>query len=195
MIKMKFKNEKKFLSVMFAVVMLTAVMFTGCGGEKSAQPEEVSAEEDKEPYILTFEAVTTEGEAFSSDCFSKSKLTMLNIWATYCNPCLQEMPDLGEIAASRDESEFQMIGIISDVKEDAGTKEIDAAKDLIIQTNAETYPHLLLGDSLYHNLVGAVNAVPMTFFVNQEGELLGYVEGSRSKEDWEAMIDGILEEE
>lgn len=155
--------------------------------------EQDAQEESEETYVLTFEAFTIGGESLTSECFGDSKLTMINVWATYCNPCLSEMPDLGEIAASYDATDFQIIGIISDVMAESGEEDIEYAKELITQTGAN-YPHLLLNESLYSNLVGAVSSVPTTFFVNQEGEVLGYVVGAKSKGDWEAIINELLAE-
>lgn len=155
--------------------------------------EQDAQEESEETYVLTFEASTIDGESLTSECFGDSKLTMINVWATYCNPCLSEMPDLGEIAASYDATDFQIIGIISDVMAESGEEDIEYAKELITQTGAN-YPHLLLNESLYSNLVGAVSSVPTTFFVNQEGEVLGYVVGAKSKGDWEAIINELLAE-
>lgn len=193
------------------MILVVAVLLTGCGarGDEgtgatssvaedtgTAADSDAGADEttDEEPYILSFEATTTEGEALTSDCFAQSKLTMINVWATYCNPCLAEMPDLGEIAASYDTADFQMIGVISDVTEESDAADVEYAKELIAETNAN-YPHLLLNESLYMNLVGAVEAVPTTFFFNQEGEPLGYIVGSQSKEVWEEVINDLLEEE
>lgn len=152
-----------------------------------------TTEESEAPYILTFDALTVDGDSFTSDCFADSKLTMINVWATYCSPCLNEMPDLGEIAASYDPAEFQIIGIVCDVSTDSDAEDIAYAKSLIEQTGAN-YTHLLLSESLYSNLVGAVDAVPTTFFVNQSGEVLGYLVGSCSKEDWEDLIHELLAE-
>lgn len=173
---------------------------TGAGkSEGAAEMGEAEGTEDaedaqaQEPYILNFTATTIEGEQMTSDILGESKLTMLNVWATYCNPCLSEMPDLGELAAAYDSAEFQVMGIISDVAEGATEAELENAKNLIAQTGA-AYPHLLLNESLYSNLVGAVDAVPTTFFVNSEGELLGYVVGARAKADWEEIIDELLAE-
>lgn len=146
------------------------------------------------PYVLTFEAQTIEGEAVTSDCFADSKLTMLNIWGTYCNPCLKEMPDLGEIAATYDKADFQIMGIICDVQEGADEDALNNAKALIEETKAN-YPHLLLNESLYTNLVGGTDAVPTTFFVNQKGEVLGYIVGANSKEGWVNLIEQLLAEE
>ena len=159
------------------------------GNEAGASGQDTT---EQEVYVLEFEATTTDGEEITSDVFAESKLTMINVWATYCNPCLAEMPDLGEIATEYDKADFQMIGIISDVMSDGAQEDIDYAKQLIAETGAITYPHLTLNTSLYMNLVGAVDAVPTTFFFNQKGELLGYLPGAQAKVTWKALIDDLL---
>jgi len=190
------------------ILLMIGIMFVGCGSEEQitgdaeryqGSAEESSGESTEEsteepaPYILTFEATTTEGETITSDCLADSKLTMINVWATYCNPCLMEMPDLGEIAAEYDKSEFQILGIVSDVTTEDGQESVDYAKELIEETKAD-YPHLLLNESLYVNLVGGTSAVPTTFFVKQDGEVLGYVVGANTKEGWVELINQLLAE-
>ncbi len=202
------------MKLRFVMIILLGALLTGCAQNKEAvmenetiestsevvseaevqtetTTEETTETQEEEPYIVSFEANTIDGEAFSSDIFAQSRLTMINVWATYCNPCLSEMPDLGEIAAEYDSTEFQMIGIISDVAEESSEEDINNAKDLIEQTKAN-YPHLLLNESLYMNLVGGVSSVPTTFFVNQKGEMLGYAMGAQSKETWVSIIEDLL---
>lgn len=195
-------------------IVLTALLFTGCGqknaednsADTSSQTEGFAADSteaasgsdtsqspEEEPFVLTFEASTIDGDAVTSDIFAASKLTMLNVWATYCNPCLSEMPDLGEIAASYDTSVFQMYGIISDVVEGDEASKLEEARELITQTGAD-YPHLLLNQSLYSNLVGGVSGVPTTFFFNEDSELLGYLVGAQSKDTWISIIEDLLPE-
>lgn len=167
-------------------ILALSLLLLGCG-----QAEKIEEHSDNTP-ILTFEANTIEGEAVTSDIFADSKLTMLNVWATYCSPCLNEMPDLGEIANSYDKAEFQMYGIVSDVQE-GDTKMMETANELIEETKAD-YPHLVLSESLYTNLLSGVTSVPTTFFVNQDGEVLGYLVGAQSKEAWENIINELLED-
>ena len=50
-----------------------------------------------------------EGNVISSDIFAQSRLTMINVWATYCNPCLREMPDLGALHQEFSEQGFQIL--------------------------------------------------------------------------------------
>lgn len=163
----------------------------------STKEEAVSGSEEtadsEEKYVLTFETRDTEGNVVTSECFAETKLTMLNVWATYCGPCLNEMPDLGEIAGAYEQDVFRMIGIVSDVDGDV-QEDIEKAKGLISDTGAD-YLHILPSQSLYENLLGAVTAVPTTFFVNQKGEVLGYVVGALAKDDWEELIDDLLAKE
>lgn len=141
---------------------------------------------------LVFEGHDLEGNTVSSDILSDSRLTMINVWATYCNPCLSEMPGLGELAGAYDSEEFQIIGIISDVQEGADQSMLDLAADLVERTGAD-YTHLLLNESLYFALLTDVSAVPTTFFIDQEGNILDTVVGSMKKEAWEERIHALLE--
>ena len=143
---------------------------------------------------VVFEGHDMEGNVVSSDVFSDSKLTMVNVWATYCNPCLREMPELGELAGEYDREDFQIIGIISDVQEGASQKSVDLAAELIETTGAD-YTHLFLNESLYFGLLEDVTAVPTTFFIDENGEILDIVVGAMKKTEWEEKIDALLEEQ
>lgn len=173
------------------IVILIAMTLCIVGCAKADDTQEPSPE-SRQPYVLQFSAVTSTGEEFTSDRLADSKLTMINVWGTFCGPCLNEMPELGEIASEYDVAEFQLIGIVSDVKEGADQQKLEGLAELIDETGAN-YPHLLLNGELYGNLVGASEYVPTTYFFNQNAELLTYVVGSKSKEQWVSIIEQLLE--
>lgn len=183
--------------ILLGIFVLSALLIGGCAKSGPAEPagsgsgSAAAGSAVSEPSAggISFEGTDLEGNAVSSDLFSRSKLTMVNVWATYCSPCLREMPALGELAAAYDKEEFQIIGIVSDVMEgsDLGTVE-----DLVLETGAD-YPHLLLNESIYYGLLADVTAVPTTFFLDQEGTVLDTVVGAMDKSDWEEKIDGLLE--
>lgn len=195
--------------ILFGLLLLSLVLLCGCGGDSGKLPagtvpetepasepqktpaaEDSSSEGENEPIYITFEGTDLEGNPVSQDVFSQSRLTMVNVWATYCNPCLNEMPGLGELAAEYDGSEFQLIGIVSDVREGDDQTLVES----LVQETGANYTHLLANDSIDQALLSGVSAVPTTFFFDQEGAYLGGVVGSAEKSDWEELIHGLLEE-
>lgn len=154
--------------------------------EPSADP----AQDEPSESAIAFETTDMDGNTVTADVFSQSKLSMVNVWATYCGPCLNEMPSLGELAAEYEPEEFQIIGIVSDVMEGDDQSYVES---LIEETGAD-YTHLLLNESLYYALLTDVSVVPTTFFVDQEGTVLGAALGARDKTEWGDLIDGLLEE-
>ncbi|MDO5349949.1 MAG: TlpA disulfide reductase family protein [Lachnospiraceae bacterium] len=202
---------KKRDHVRLLPLLLSAVLLSGCAAassspkteDSSAQKTESNSPQTAQPAaapkakelssLLIFEAQDLNGNTVSSAVFSESKLTMVNVWATYCSPCLSEMPDLGQLAAEYDPEEFQLIGIISDVQENGDSDAAALAADLVERTGAD-YPHLLLNQSLYDALLTDVTAVPTTFFINESGKIIDTVVGSMEKSAWEERINELLEE-
>ncbi len=212
------KNVRK---LGFLFVLTAALLLEGCAKTDQDQTEGNSRTEESQTWEdqgeqdsaaeggdqvtsdealagVSFEGVDLEGDLVSSDIFSETKLTMVNVWATYCNPCLREMPDLGELGKEYDSGEFQIIGVISDVMvmEDGRVdeKSLEYARELIEQTGAD-YTHLLLNRSLYEALLSDVSAVPTTFFLDENGVVLDTVIGAMDKSAWEEKIHGLLEEQ
>lgn len=201
--------KKTYYYKIFFTGILLAALLTGCGGENredtagdrestgssSVQAAaEVSAEAgEEETSGIAFTCQDMDGNSVSETVFSESKLTMVNVWATYCNPCLSEMPGLGELAGEYEQGEFQIIGIISDVMEGADAATMDNAAALIEKTGAN-YTHLLLNESIYYALLTEVTAVPTTFFVNENGEVVDTVIGAMEKTVWEDKINALLED-
>lgn len=151
--------------------------------------EEPSSEEEAAPIYITFQGTDLEGNAVTQEVFTQSRLTMVNVWATYCNPCLREMPGLGELAAEYDPSEFQIIGVVSDVREGEDQTLVES----LVQETGADYPHLLANDSLDQAILSGASSVPTTLFFDGEGAYLGGLVGSVEKADWEELIHELLE--
>lgn len=191
------KIIKKMHRLFWGMLLLSALLLNSCAMDGAGQAAGSSSGSGAGSGLssapsaksVTFEGTDLEGNAVSSDILSHSKLTMVNVWATYCGPCLREMPALGELAAEYDAEDFQLIGIVSDVMEGADQS---TAESLVRETGA-SYPHLLLNESIYLGLLSDVTAVPTTFFLNQEGAVLDTVVGAMEKDAWEEKINELLE--
>ncbi len=205
---------KKLFCLLFAAILL----LSGCGrnergggkedyavressreqesGADSAQEDiqgESSGSEDEALTQVIFEGKDMEGNTVTSSIFEQSKLTMVNVWATYCSPCLNEIPDLNELAQEYDAEDFQLIGIVGDVAEGGDEDDIDLVEELIYLIDVK-YTNMLVNESLYSAFMKDLRGVPTTFFINEQGEILDTVEGAREKEVWKELIDGLLED-
>ena len=140
--------------------------------------------------IAPFTTTDLNGETVTEEIFGRAKLTMVNIWGTYCTPCLSEMPSLGKLAQEADPAEFQLVGVLADVMETAGPEDETWAKAIsLVEETGAAYTHLTQSESLYYAALQGVSAVPTTYFVNAKGELVGEpVVGSRSEEAWRETI-------
>lgn len=140
--------------------------------------------------IAPFTTTDLNGETVTEEIFSRAKLTMVNVWGTYCTPCISEMPGLGRLAQEADPAEFQLVGILADVVETAGPEDATWAKAIsLVEETGAAYTHLTQSESLYYAALQSVSAVPTTYFVNAEGELVGDpVVGSRTEEAWRETI-------
>ena len=144
----------------------------------------------------SFETTDLAGNVVTADVFADHKLTMINVWATYCSPCLQEMPELGELSKEYEDKGVQIIGIPIDTLEQDGTwsqSQVANAASLASQTGAD-YLHILPSQDLIQAGLSDIYAVPTTFFVDSSGNVTGdtYM-GSKSKKEWEKVIDQTLE--
>jgi len=134
--------------------------------------------------------VDINGKAYDNSLFDDYKLTMVNLWATYCGPCIGEMPDLGVLNEEYADQDVQVVGIVLDY-----TSEIDLPNiESIINDTGADYIHLLPNATM-SNVLSNTFSVPTTYFLNEKGEQVGeeYI-GSRSKAEWAAIIDRLQEE-
>ena len=188
---------KKILALILSVIMF-ALIFTSCGkSEAENEPTSVGGEiTQNSGFLSDFTTTDIDGKTVNQSVFKGKKLTMVNIWATFCGPCINEMPDLGKISEDYADKGFQIIGIPVDVVDYYGNidaSQVELAKDIIDETGA-VYLHILPSASLNQAKLSQVTSVPETIFVDENGNQVGesYI-GSRSEEQWKEIIDGLME--
>lgn len=184
------KKFKKILALALALIMILSFA-TSCGNEETAPAGDSSTETTEDNVIRKVEAftsVTTEGEDVTEEIFKESEVTMINMWGTFCSPCINEMPDLEKISNEYDKEKFQLVGIVSDSMD----KDDPKVKDVIEKTGV-TYTNIMNSDSLVKVIMNAVQAVPTTVFVDSEGNIIHVEMGGKDYETWKNIIDKVLE--
>ena len=145
------------------------------------------AESDKEDKKFPeFSAKTVSGEDISSDVFKDSKLTVVNVWGSWCGPCVQEIPELQKLYESMKDKDVNVIGLA----QDAGT-DLDAVKE-IIDKNKVTYQNIV-PEGATEDFVMSLMAFPTTFFVDSDRNIVGVIQGGRNLEAFTAAVEGVLE--
>lgn len=173
---------KKLLCIFLSLIML--FLFASCGGNNAPSGS-----------LTSFTAETLDGETVDQSIF-EGKITMVNIWATFCTPCIREMPDLQRLHEDYADKGLQVVGICCDIYgADGKYDESDTAiAKAIVRDTGVKYLNLLPSADLRKAKIDSVTSVPETFFVDEKGNVIGqsYI-GSRSYDAWAEIIDSILE--
>lgn len=159
--------------------------------QADAQADNTAEASEKNEIFGEFKTKTLDGEEVDQDIFAKADLTMVNIWGTFCGPCIREMPELGELSREYADKGFQMVGIISDVSQ----PEDDTALEIVKKTEAD-YTHLVIPKdaNMQYRILKNAQVVPTTIFLDKDGNQVGDTyPGAKSKKQWTAVIDEMLE--
>ena len=151
-------------------------------------------------WALKFDVETLGGEAMSQADFEDNVLTVMNVWATWCPPCVAELPHLEAVSEYYADQGVAIVGVLHDgVGLDQSTGELRRNEGIIEDANAlleaakadyvVVLPDLLLGNALFSQM----QAFPTTFFFDASGEVIDTVVGMHDEAGWKELIDGALE--
>jgi thiol-disulfide isomerase/thioredoxin len=149
--------------------LLCLLLLTGCGKKL---PEG----------SVDFSLKSMEGQSISLSQY-KGKVTLVVFWASWCPPCIKEIPDLIELQNKYKNKGLQVLSINLDEDED---RRIEVPK-LQNRFSGWNYP-ILVGDGSAAKAFGGVQGIPTSFFVNQNGKVLDKLEGAVPKYLLESAI-------
>ena len=156
------------LALVFALVLtFGACLFTAC--EKSRAPGT----------IPELSLKTYGGETFTFGP-KDGKVTLVVFWATWCTPCLEEIPQLKDFHETYAEQGFRVVSINIDDPE--GVKAPLLAKQFEIN-----YP-VLIGDEKAEKAFGGLRALPTSFLVGRDGRVKRKLEGLYPAATMEQLI-------
>jgi cytochrome c biogenesis protein CcmG/thiol:disulfide interchange protein DsbE len=135
--------------------------------------------------VPEFKAETVDGKTVQLSDF-KGKVVLLNYWATWCGPCLMEMPDLIRLQEKFGPKGFVVLGISVDEPD-----QWDNVKELARQRKLN-YPVFRLTKELLDGL-GAPEGLPTSYLVDKSGKVVAQFVGVDSRISPEQKIGAEVE--
>ena len=116
----------------------------------------------------------------------QGKVVILDFWATWCPPCVREIPHFVELYDQYKAQGFAMVGISLDRQ---GVSVVEA----FVQKYKVNYP-ILMNDGQADRAYGGIRSIPTTFVIDRAGNIRQKYVGYRDKAVFEAGIKTLLAE-
>lgn len=169
--KGRYIMKKKLI---IALMLVMALVVTACGAGSSSDSGTDSDASGDGTYVgeamPEFATYDIMGNEVTNDVFKDAELTVVNVWGTFCGPCIEEMPDL-QALSEKYAGKVQFIGIVGDVNGIEDTEHVEAAKEITEQASVKFTNLVLSAD--FNEFMSGIVGFPTTIFVDKDGNILG----------------------
>ncbi|MBW1858551.1 MAG: TlpA family protein disulfide reductase [Deltaproteobacteria bacterium] len=131
-------------------------------------------------------AITTiEGKPFKlHELTGQNQLVIVNFWATWCRPCIEEMPDMEKVHLAYQDKGVAFVGIAA---QDNAWK----VKEFLAQHKV-TYRIAVDDQNEIANAFGGIKALPTTLFIDRENNIVKYHRGYLAGNELEKNVRKLL---
>ncbi len=110
----------------------------------------------------------------------KGKVVVLDFWATWCVPCIGEIPGYIELQKKYGPQGLVIVGVSVDNKKPDYVKKF-------VQTKGMNYTVAMADDTITHAF-GDLDALPTTFLINRKGRIVNRKVGAMPKDEYEKLV-------
>lgn len=132
-----------------------------------------------------------DGNEVTESIFANKDLTVVNIWGTFCGPCINEMPELGAWEKELPDN-VQIVGLIVDISSTDNETQIAAAKQITEKADVG-FVNLIGGNGAFDELIGSIVGVPTTIFVDKSGNIVGEIIVGADVDRYKSFVNKYIE--
>lgn len=174
-------NARRSSALLFTAIVSVAACGPGGGGEGAGAQTPAGGGSGEKHELLdnpapAFSAETVNGKGTVSVDPSGGKVTLVDFWATWCEPCKKSFPKLEELRVKYEASGFQIIAVSED-DEDTGIKQFG-------ETHGAKFPLVWDKDKSIAGKYKPPN-MPSSFIIDKKGIVrhvhLGYHDGEEKQ--------------
>jgi peroxiredoxin len=187
-------SRYRIISRFFVPLGLVALLFS-CGSPEAEVPPVPAAEpaparsgrvDEMATKVPAFSAPSIDGTTFESSSF-EGKVTVINFWATWCAPCVVEIPEFVALYDEWSDRPFEIVGVASDWE---GFRVVRPfAEDFLMN-----YPVVSDSAGTVGEKFGGVYALPTTFVVDANGHVVRRYMGLFPFDEFRAQLDSLIDE-
>ena len=159
------------------------------------QPQDTSSNAENSTTVGKFETKGIDGKDYTEKVFSDYDLTLVNIFTTWCSPCVNEIPELEKLYEEMKEKGVGVVGVVLDTVGDDGKQDEETVKKAgVLQDKTKaSYPFLIPDSTMMNGRLNGISAFPETFFVDKEGNIVGETyTGSHTLDEWKEIVEKEL---
>lgn len=159
------------------------------------QPQDTSSNAENSTTVGKFETKGIDGKDYTEKVFSDYDLTLVNVFTTWCSPCVNEIPELEKLYEEMKEKGVGVVGVVLDTVGDDGKQDEETVKKAgVLQDKTKaSYPFLIPDSTMMNGRLNGISAFPETFFVDKEGNIVGETyTGSHTLDEWKEIVEKEL---
>ena len=159
------------------------------------QPQDTSSNAEDSTTVGKFETKGIDGKDYTEKVFSDYDLTLVNIFTTWCSPCVNEIPELEKLYEEMKEKGVGVVGVVLDTVGDDGKQDEETVKKagVLQEKTKASYPFLTPDSTMMNGRLNGISAFPETFFVDKEGNIVGETyTGSHTLDEWKEIVEKEL---
>ena len=159
---------KKFIVIV--LVIACCLSMASCGSSKKN---------------IYFTAENLDGKTvYGDEIFKENEVTMVNIWATWCGPCVSELPELQKIYKEYKDKGVTIIGVCCD----SNPKKANIQSVL----NKAGVKYMIIYETQELNEIFPAKYIPTTYFVDSKGNIVGEPIVGADPQSYRDRLDSML---